>query len=776
MKKILFSLLLCVIGGAAVAQNAYYDARAFYALDRKELDTLDMYEDLLTLQADREDWRNARSFILDPLRYIAEERPNFNAQVVEKLQSLKLQYRVYALSGGRYRYEKKLSSVLDVVATQQSPIEDVAASLVEVVFGSGLGANLGSSLLDATSSVLLNRAESELTLSFLTRLKEEFESRPFFIFSRPNDFGDVQIDTFYLRNIFPSTYALISDYDQIISINIGNSLQHAFEEDLKSFYGNAEKFLVPAHLKDNIVNEVFSIVFSTFQDLSRGEHPSVIISSLADRYATPESYVPRNAVDTFRLAIQLLEGASQSVRDVSPERVWVKMDDLRRLNVREREYFIGLFYLENRSALRKLGVSGSRFQLGERSADFVRLQQLIFQNLAFLEQVENKIADLRLINAARTVRDPGLENREAYTVISNSERERLGAFEEYAFMFSDVIQHIGAYVCWVNDRSFLCSEEFESEYFPIVQDLLQIPLDVELSNYAEAFLKTLKVIETLHRGNDLYETPEGFVRYLTLAADVVFADSADQVKRILDDVLLPVGSYRVKRFSTSSIYVSALVGASAGAEWLDNPNVDEKWAMQISPFTPIGIDFSWGSRKLAPGSTYTTRGSSNGVFLSILDIGAITSYRFQMNDSEEGDLSSRNLPTIQLEQLLSPGVFYTHGFRNSPITWGAGAQLTPRLRDIVDAKDVTIDRANAFRFSTFISVDLPLITIASKNDKLPKFDGVSAQDQFEVMMLEREINSLSGQLYRSSSSIERSELEREIRQKEKRLKRLRKNR
>lgn len=773
MKKLLLALtLVASLAVAAFAQNAYYDAKAFYALDLKELDTLDLYKDLLTLQADRDDWRNVRSFVTEPLRYIAEERPEFNAQVVQKLQSLKQQYRVVPIGGGRYRYDKKLSSVFDLVTTPQGPLEDVASSLVEIVFGSGLGANLGTNLVDATSSLLLSRAESELTLSFLSRLKEEFENRPFFIYSDPNGFREVKVDTFYLRNIFPSTYALISDYDQIISINIGKSLQNAFEEDLISFYGNAEKYLVPDHLKDNIVSEVFSVVHSTFKDLSKGEHPSVIISSLADRYAMPESYVPRNAVDTFRFAIQLLEGASQSLQDISPNRVWVKLDDLKMLNVREREYFIALFYLENRSILRKLGVSGSRFQLGERSADFMRLQQLIFQNLAFLEQIENKIADLRLINATRTVRDPGLEEMQSYAVISNSERDRLRAFEEYAFMFSNVIQHIGAYSCWVNRNSFFCSEEFQNEYLPVVQELLQIPLDVEMKEYSAAFLKTLKVVQALHSDNDLYRTPEGFVRYLTLAADVVFADSADGIKQILDDVLLPVGSYRVKRYSSSSIYISALVGASGGAEWLDNPDVDQKWAMQISPFSPIGIDFSWGSRKLAKGSSYTTRGSSNGVFLSILDIGAITSYRFQMNGTAEGDLSSKNLPTIKLEQLLSPGMFYTHGFRNSPITWGVGAQLTPRLRDIVDAKDITIDRANAFRFSTFIAVDLPLFTISSRNDKLPKFDGVAAQQQFDVMMLQREIDELSRQLFRSSSTIERNQLERELKQKEKRLKKL----
>lgn len=769
MKKLLVSLALffCTFS-ASFSQNAYYDAKMFYALDINELDTLDLYKDLLTLQADRDDWRNVRDFVLDPLRYIAEEKPRFNAQVVSKLQSLKLQYRVI-LDRGRIRYERKYSTTFDLVTSPQGPLQDVATSLVDIVFGSGLGANLNTRLIDATSSLLLNRAQSELTLSFLSRLKEEFENRPFFIYSDDPARAQIKMDTFYLRNIFPSTYALLSDYDQIISINIGKSLQNAFEEDLKAFYGNAAKYLLPKHMKDNIVYYAYNLIHTSFSDLSKGMHPSVILTSLAEQYRFADNLNPRNAIDTFKCAVQLLEGASQSLRDVTPNRVWIKADDFRKLNVREREYFIGLFYLENSLILRKLGMTGSRFQLGERSTDFIKLQQLIFQNLAFLEQVENKIADLRLINASRTDKIPGLTETQTSAVINNGAQDRIRAFEEYAFMFSDVINHIGAYVCWVSKSSFLCSDEFQEEYLPIARQLLQVPLNVETKEYAPAFLKALKVVETLHRNNQYYQTPEGFVRYLTLAADVVAADSADRVKQILNEVILPVGSYRVKRYSSSSIYISALVGASGGGEWLDNPDVPNKWAFQVSPFVPVGIDFSWGSRKLQRNSSYTSRGSSNGVFLSIFDLGAIASYRFQ-TDGKNGQLTSSNLPTIKLEQLLSPGAFYTHGFRNSPIVWGFGAQLTPRLRDIIDAKDLRVDRASVFRFSTFIAVDLPLFNIAVKNDKLPKFDDSAAQNQLNRMLLKQEINDLSRQMFRSSSPSERRRLEEEIKRKEKQLK------
>ncbi|MDX1940190.1 MAG: hypothetical protein SFU99_06530 [Saprospiraceae bacterium] len=769
MKKLLVFLQLTFCFTATnFAQTAYYDAKALYALDLNELDTLDLYKELLILQSDKDDWVNVYSFVLDPLRYIAEEKPNFNVQVVSKLQSLKQQYRIM-LVGGRVRFERKYSTTFDFVATPQGPIEDVATSLVDIIFGSGLGANLSTGLVDATSSLLLNRAESELTLSFLARLKEEFENRPFFIFSEEARQDQVNVDTFYLNQIFPSTYALISDYDQVISINIGKSLQNAFEEDLKSFYSSAEKYLIPSHLKNDIVYHIFNIVNTSFTDLSKGVHPSVILSSLAEQNALPDSYAPRNAVDTFKCAVQLIEGVSQSLQDISPSRVWLKLDDFKKLNIREREYFIALFYLQNRAILRKLGVTGSRFQLGERATDFVQLQQLIYQNLAFLEQIENKIADLRLVNATRTDRASGVAETQTYTVINNSEQDHLRAFQEYAFMFSDVVQHIGAYVCWVNRNSLLCSSRFQETYLPIARELLQVPLAVETKEYSAAFLKTLKVIETLHRTNPLYQRPQGFVRYLTLAADVVATDSADRIKQILEEVILPVGSYRVKRYSSSSIYISALVGASAGAEWLDNPAVENKWAALVSPFVPVGIDFNWGSRKLLKNSTYTTRGSSNGVFLSVLDFGAVVSYRFQM-DNNKGELTSTNLPSIKLEQLLSPGLFYTHGFRNSPIVWGFGAQLTPRLRDIIDAKDITIDRANAFRFSTFIAVDLPVFTIAAKNNRLPKYSASIGQSELDRMMLRREIDDLSRQMFRASSPDERRRLQSDIKQKEKQMK------
>lgn len=771
MKNFVFVLasIICLIT-TVHSQNAYYDAKNLYALDLYEIDTLDLYKDLLTLQADRDDWRNLKAFAINPFQYIVEDKPKFDVQIITRLQNLKLQYRVEVDRGGRARYERKKSNVYDIADNvPQGPIEDIASSLVEVLFGSSLGAQFNTQLIDATSTLLLSRAESELTLSFLSRLKKEFEERPFLVFYEAG-WNQAQADSFRLKDIFPSTYALISDYDQIVSINIGKSLQNAFEEDLKDFYGNAQQFLIPEPLKQQITYQVYAVIHSTFSSLSKGLHPNVIMTSLAEQYAVPENLIPRNALDTFKCAIQVLQAVSLSVQDVSPSRGWISADNFKQLTNREQEYFICLLYLQNKSIFQKLGITANRLQNGERSPDFVQLRQLIYQNIAFLDQLENKIADLRLVNATRTDRTPG-SDAQTQAVLGNSQQDRERAFYEYAFMFSNVVEQISAYVCLANPRSFVCSNEFKRDYLPVGRELLQIPLSVENKEYATAFLKTLKVIETLHKNNPLYESPKGLTKYLTLAADVVAADSADRIRAILNDVILPVGSYRVKRYSSSSVFISALAGGSGGAEWLDFPGINDKWALQVAPFVPIGIDISWGSRKLLRNSPYETRGTSNGIFMSILDIGAIISYRFQMDDN--ADLSSSSLPTIKLEQLLSPGLFYTHGFRNSPVVWGLGAQLTPRLRDIVDAKDITVDRANAFRFSVFVAIDLPLFTVSAKNSGLPKYNKSNAQNQIKQIVLRREIDSLMQQMLRTPSAEERSRIKSEIEKKEKELKKMR---
>jgi len=63
------------------------------------------------------------------------------------------------------------------------------------------------------------------------------------------------------------------------------------------------------------------------------------------------------------------------------------------------------------------------------------------------------------------------------------------------------------------------------------------------------------------------------------------------------------------------------------------------------------------------------------------------------------------------EQVFSPGVSVNLGMKNTPLTWGLGAQYTPELRRITHQGQV-ITKANAWRFFLRLSWDFPLLNVA----------------------------------------------------------------
>jgi hypothetical protein len=192
-----------------------------------------------------------------------------------------------------------------------------------------------------------------------------------------------------------------------------------------------------------------------------------------------------------------------------------------------------------------------------------------------------------------------------------------------------------------------------------------------------------------------------------LVSDIASVDSVDQIKKILDGAILPVGSFRIKRYSGFSVHLNAYPGVATGAEFLDGNNVKNNGAGHFSPFVPIGLDVAWGKDKVGKKGRL-----SNGLFFSIADLGAVASYRIQ--DQGDSENKVNEFPEIKWSQLLAPGIFYVRGIRESPLSWGLGGNLSPRLREITNSSNVNLRSANAFRLSVFIAVDIPLFNISSR--------------------------------------------------------------
>jgi hypothetical protein len=192
-----------------------------------------------------------------------------------------------------------------------------------------------------------------------------------------------------------------------------------------------------------------------------------------------------------------------------------------------------------------------------------------------------------------------------------------------------------------------------------------------------------------------------FAQFIDLTAK---AKTAEDFEKAIEAFALPVGSYRVKREAKFNISINAYPGFFIGGETL----IDAGAAINGSPtaflvaFTaPIGPAFSWGTKKK---NVFT-------IFTPVIDIGAVTSLRFNGSQSE--------LPEITFQNVLAPGVYFFKGFHGTPFTIGAGTQYGPALRTIKDQSksstdpNATVDKAS-FRFGVNFTIDIPIVNLSTR--------------------------------------------------------------
>jgi|GEM_PF-5477940 hypothetical protein len=209
--------------------------------------------------------------------------------------------------------------------------------------------------------------------------------------------------------------------------------------------------------------------------------------------------------------------------------------------------------------------------------------------------------------------------------------------------------------------------------------------------------------------------------------DVIEADSASQIKTIIERYADPAGSYQLKRYSPSSISLNAYPGLYAGWE-----NDFKRASTNVGSFgvtAPIGISINWGTSwndkkwkkriqnntRLSPDNFHYHKGllkyysgTSHSIFISVVDIGAVLSFRWS-NDTL--DLPEK----ITLPQIFSPGIFYVWGIKNTPLALKFGGQYAPQLRSISSAGN-TLSEAGVFRFTAAITIDIPVIHLYRKEE------------------------------------------------------------
>lgn len=158
-------------------------------------------------------------------------------------------------------------------------------------------------------------------------------------------------------------------------------------------------------------------------------------------------------------------------------------------------------------------------------------------------------------------------------------------------------------------------------------------------------------------------------KYGYFMADLIDADSSAEVKTLLEGIADPPGSSRVKRREPFTANINGYVGILAGSETLrklPDPNKSKQSYATFAPTLPVGISLS---KLVGKGP----KPESFSLFLSVLDLGSLTTY------SLSDDLTGEN--QISFKNILKPGLQLHWNIQNSPFFLGVGAQTGPRFRE-----------------------------------------------------------------------------------------------
>lgn len=189
-------------------------------------------------------------------------------------------------------------------------------------------------------------------------------------------------------------------------------------------------------------------------------------------------------------------------------------------------------------------------------------------------------------------------------------------------------------------------------------------------------------------------------------AAVADAEKPEDVKAALNAAALPAGSSSIKRQTPFNVSINSYLGFHIGEEKLEETG----WGNIRGVSAPVGVAVSthikWPFKE----------SGSISLFGSIIDIGAVASYRLTNDEGVE------TLPEMKLENIIAPGAYLIYGLPKAPISFGYGWQRGPQLRGITVTTPIgeepplaSYDLANGYRWTFFIAVDIPLFNLYTKS-------------------------------------------------------------
>ncbi|WMX12918.1 MULTISPECIES: hypothetical protein [unclassified Aureispira] len=555
--------------------------------------------------------------------------------------------------------------------TGQRAIGDLASA------STGLGLP-GSTFLMGLTDFLVKRTKQELSIAFF------------------RDFQKIVQRSEEMQFLFPTTTKVLLKIDENIYQfkAFWEVLRESFLADLEDLVYNLEDYVQQSsRIKNTVVRHMMSDFFKVIELFYDKTTPSDIINYLADdaylHTITPEvdssKFVP-----VLQSSLQVLGLLSKSLENKDDNGYWVEPEKVTKMlqNPIITTLYLGLIYQQ-----------GKDIQMGEKTfAEYLaplsvrenapRVRRLLNTFKAFLDKTK------ALERLAKDMRRKANDRRRDRNAAPMTDADKELEYDEY-YDFTQNICDLLLYTYEFKKEILGATSKEDSivyRYMTIVGDINGMALEVRKKHYTSALINTLFIIEKLLPEGQFACERQVMLKYGTFIATAVKAKTAEEVSDVISAFALPPGGSAIKKYSKFSIALNAYVGLSAGQEILDNVGANPYYAVA----TPIGVTFNWGFKNYG----------SISLLASVLDIGALTAFRFEDDNVSE-------LPDLKFENVLAPGGYLVYGVPKYPISIGVGAQLGPNLRTVTNGNLQT--QTSGWRWGAFIAVDIPIVSIYTTN-------------------------------------------------------------
>ena len=533
-----------------------------------------------------------------------------------------------------------------------------------------------SELIFALTDVIIDRAKQELATAYFDRLSNKMETETL-NFKFGADCNSKQV---YLKDIFPNFHLLIKNSNANMNLQIGNTLISTFKKDIEGLPQTIDNKVIPKCYKSTNEYTLFNTSFKIYDNLKDGNSLPYTISSLR----------PDEATNKADFILNILVGISESMLKKNSTN-WMELSSKNAILSNSYELYLSLLYNNT-----KLKTSFDEIGFSMQNKDTFAFE--LSNSIQKLYSISNKISQIgRPYSNSNTFEiDYNTSEKENSNV-----NKKVVQLDMSVSIANDLLSIINSLSNFKKDN---CTKKKIEDGIFISEQLFDFYSSIKKNQYSDAVLASLSI---LNKFVDESQIPSSLVQYLTLAADISQAQNVEEAKNIIDNAILPVGSYKIKRSVKFSSSINSYIGLNGGREFLDYKKLKNNSAYYIGPFLPIGIDLSWSN------GTENEMGWSHSAFISIIDLGVVAGYRFD-NDTT---LNVEKVPDVKFKHIISPGVFYICGIKNSPISFGTGAQFSPLLRSISDENNIELNIASSIRWTMFVAVDIPLMNIAVKGRK-----------------------------------------------------------